>query len=341
MPFSGASLISIKQKNGDDNVTIAVLGETLIDLIQGSDGRFSAVPGGAPANVAIALRRLGTESNFIGRISGDHFGSTLRTNLESNGVGLDHVIAAEESTSLAIATLQPDGSAEYAFYLDGTADWQWHDDELPTLAGGTRALHIGSLALAIEPGATVLAAFAECVHVEKRMTISLDLNIRPSVGLDRTAEQERAHRLLLLADIIKMSTDDLEWLYPNETEGDFIGRWGSGRLIVITRGGSGSSAILDGRAPVHVRARATTVVDTVAAGDTFIAALLNQLETGDHLGTTGRLLSLDPALLRSAMEYATVAASLACERAGAEPPYPHEIQSAIAAGDLVLRATGH
>jgi fructokinase len=150
------------------------------------------------------------------------------------------------------------------------------------------------------------------------------------VGLARAGEQERARRLLRIADIVKMSTDDLEWLYPDETENEFVERWGSGRLIVITRGGGGSSAILDGREPVNVPARATTIVDTVAAGDTFIAALLNQLETSSNLGPHGDLVSLDQLELRCAMEYATVAASLACERAGAEPPYFAEIDEILA-----------
>jgi fructokinase len=149
---------------------ILVIGEALIDLIGTADGggKYQAVVGGANANVALALARRGVEQRFMGRISSDGFGQQIRERLSSNGVNLDYSINAQEQTSLAVATIGDGGSASYSFYVDGTADWGWTENELPSaieLASlNTKAIQFGCLAMAIAPGGLVLEQWLKYLY---------------------------------------------------------------------------------------------------------------------------------------------------------------------------------
>jgi fructokinase len=320
---------------------ILVIGEALIDLIGAADssGHYQAVVGGANANVALALARRGVDQKFMGRISSDGFGQQIRKRLASNGVNLDYSISAKEQTSLAVATIGDGGSASYSFYVDGTADWGWTEQELPNaveLASlDTKAVQFGCLAMAIAPGGLVLEKWLSELYATNQMTLSHDLNIRSALGFERESELARVLRINAHSHIIKASDADIEWLYdlPVGAVLDEIAlQWSQGgKLVVITRGGDGATLYLNGN-KLHAKAPKINLVDTVGAGDTFMANLLAELDLVSALGDEpiSRLARLDSAHLQTGAEIAAVAAGIVCERKGCEPPTLAETTARVA-----------
>lgn len=319
---------------------ILVIGEALIDLIGDAQkpGEYQAVVGGANANVALALSRRGAAQKFMGRISGDGFGHQIRNRLQSNGVDLSWSIEALEQTTLAVATIDSLGVASYSFYVSGTADWGWTPEELPSveklLEANVQAVQFGCLAMAVEPGNLVLEAWLQGLAAAGSFTLSHDLNIRSALGFERSVELERVLRVNEFSNLIKASDADIEWLYdlPAGSDLDEIAiTWsGEDKLVVITRGGDGADLYLAGQKH-SVLAPKIKLVDTVGAGDTFMANLLTELSLLDGLGSDpdsrfGRLGEKD--LLR-ALEVAARAAALVCERQGCEPPTEAEVMAAL------------
>lgn len=310
---------------------ILVIGEALIDLIGEADsgGKYQAVVGGANANVALALAKRGDDQRFLGRISQDGFGKQIRQHLASNGVNLDLSINASEQTSLAVATIDSSGVASYSFYVDGTADWGWTPSELPSLDEvrnlGAKAVQYGCLGMAIEPGNAVIEAWLKELHASGSITLSHDLNIRSALGFERRAELARVLRLNEISNIIKASDADIEWLYELDEGADLdeiAFDWAKpGKLVVITRGGEGAFIYHNGQ-KLHAPAPKIQLVDTVGAGDTFMANLLGELELIDGLGDnpSSRIERLGEDDLLASAELAAVAAGIVCERTGCQPP---------------------
>lgn len=303
---------------------IGVIGEALIDLevADGDARRPTAHPGGSPMNVAVALGRLSSEVAFLGRLSGDAFGKLLRTHLAESNVDLRWIVDAPEPTSLAIVSVGHDGSADYAFHVEGGADWQWRASELPR-DPGLDALHTGSIALAVDPGGTVVERWL--AGLSTRTTISLDPNVRPALFGDRDAYRERLERWLAFAAIVKVSDEDLEWIYPGADPAVLAERWiAKGRkLVVVTRGGDGSLVWVGGES-FAVPAAAADMVDTVGAGDAFSGALLDWLHRHDRLRLED-LQRLSAEEARSAVAFASRIAAITCSRAGANPPWRSEL----------------
>jgi fructokinase len=308
---------------------IVVAGEALIDLFVDEDPRLpTAVPGGGPANTAIALARLGTPVAFACRFGNDPFGDLLLTNLAANGVDLTYAVEATEPASLAVVTNGASGPS-YGFHVSGTADWAWHPAELPaTLPAEVRAVHAGSLALAMEPGATVLARWYAAQR-EHRVT-SLDPNVRPALVGPRATYSARLTALWAVSDIVKVSVEDLAWAYP-DTDPVAVARGLqqdlATPLVVVTIGGGGAVALHNGQ--THQRsATPVSVVDTVGAGDTFSGALLHWLDENGFLSKDG-LRELSEQDIGRALEFAVTAAGIACTRPGADPPYLAEVESIL------------
>jgi fructokinase len=319
---------------------ITVIGEALIDLV-GDGADFQATPGGSPANVAVGLARLDQPCDFLGRISTDTFGARLRDHLIRNRVSLRHTVEAAEPTTLAIATLDPDGSATYEFYLNGTADWQWSAEELPTpLPTDVVAVHTGSLALAIDPGAKALEEFLRREYERDAVTISLDPNVRPQLAADRDAARRRIERQVSYAHLVKASAEDLAWLYPGREQVDVVRHWGrlGPSLVVLTLGEQGALALGPSGDLVKTSAPRVQVVDTVGAGDAFTAALLAGLADRHLLSrlrssAPGRTPPADSTAVRDALpdvlHRACTAAALTCARAGADPLTANELATAV------------
>jgi fructokinase len=317
---------------------IVVIGEALIDLIEDKTtaGRYQAVVGGANANVAIALARAGAKQQLLARISSDPFGQKIRQRLVDNKVGLDYAIAAKEPTSVAIASIGATGGASYSFYVENTADWGWTNDELPnqqTMEGiGATALQFGCLTMAMPPGNAVIEAWAKEFFENDLLTLSHDVNVRPALGFDCDAERTRVERVNSFSHLIKASDDDINWLYGLEPGAnvdqiawDWIGE--SSKIVFVTKGGDGVSIYRKNKAKLDVASRKVKVQDTVGAGDTFCANTLAQLQKMSALGSGAfeRLAALTDKQLIEIAKVSSIAASMACEKTGAEPPTDSEL----------------
>ena len=320
---------------------ILVIGEALIDLIENryQAGGFNAVVGGANANVALALARRGTKHQFLGRISNDRFGKIIRERLDSNHVQLDHSINAEELTTLAVVSIDSAGVPSYSFYVNGTADWGWTPDELPSDIElenmHATAIQFGCLTMAMQPSSAVIEAWARAHYEQNSVTISHDINMRPALGFEAAVERIRVERLNSISHLIKASDEDVTWLYglPEGSSVDDIVRGWIGeteRVVMVTRGAEGTS-IYRGDRRTDVPSRKINVVDTVGAGDTFCANLLGQLSDVDALGSDpfDRLANLSDETLAEFARVASVAASITCERAGCEPPTLEDLSATL------------
>lgn len=321
---------------------ILVIGEALIDLIENryQPGGFNAVVGGANANVALALARRGTKHQFLGRISSDRFGKIIRERLASNGVSLDHSVAADELTTLAVVSIDSNGVPSYSFYVNGTADWGWTEAELPTNVElenmHATAIQFGCLTMAMQPSSAVIEKWARDHFEQNSMTISHDINMRPALGFDSAEERVRVERVNEISHIIKASDEDIEWLYGLSAGADLdqiVANWigDTERIVLVTRGAEGTSIYRKRADRVDVPSRKINVVDTVGAGDTFCANLLGQLSDVDALGSNpfDRLENLSDNDLAEYVRVAAVAASITCERAGCEPPTIADLEDTL------------
>ncbi|SFL13537.1 carbohydrate kinase family protein [Geodermatophilus ruber] len=301
-----------------------VVGEALVDLVGQRGGRtLVAHPGGSPANVALGLARLGDPVTLMTRLGRDAFGDMVTEHLQTSGVRIAGGPAEGTSTSLAVATLAA-GIASYDFRID------WDIGALEPLPIETRALHTGSLATALPPGNAHVEDLMEREQRRGRVTISYDPNVRPA--LLGTPEQARPgiERLVALSDVVKVSDEDLRWLYPDREDEDVAREWlGRGPvLVVVTRGGKGVHAVTD---DLELRRPATPVdlVDTVGAGDSFTSGLLDGLRRADLIGGARRdaLAAIDESTLISILDEASLVAAITCSRPGANPPTRAELEA--------------
>ena len=305
---------------------IVVAGEALIDLVPEDVGNATSpllpVRGGGPYNTAVALARLGTATSFCSRISTDAFGTSLADRLRAGQVDLGPVQRGEEPTTLAVASIDAGGSATYTFYSQGTADRLF---ELPgPLPAGTRAVSFGTCSLVLEPGAS---AYEELMHREARLGrfISLDPNIREGLIQDPDAYRARFRRLLPSVSLLKLSEEDAQWLGC-----DVEGWLAAGpSAVVVTRGGAGLTVHTRGGGAYSVPGEPVRVVDTIGAGDTVNAALLHALAAWDLLSAEA-VAGASADTWRRVLGFAARAAAITCNRAGAEPPFAHELPSLTA-----------
>ncbi len=309
---------------------VLVCGEALIDLLPADTTTvppsgpvpFVAHPSGSPANTAVALARLGVPVQLAARLSGDAFGGILRRHLESNRVDLRHSVSAREPSTVAVVGLDDHGDAQYSFYTEGTSDWQWTPVELPPRPDPSVAIvHAGSLGLALPPGGKVVEEFLG--RCGGSCLVSLDPNVRPDLIPDLGRYTGDLERWVGLADIVKVSAADLRAVYPDTTPEAVAERWHrAGRaLTVLTRGAEGARVWFDASV-IDVPTRPVRLVDTIAAGDTFTAGLLQGLLSA---GLTTDLSALTVSDVRAAAARGCAAAAAACERAGPDPPYAAQL----------------
>ncbi|WGL52157.1 carbohydrate kinase [Nocardioides sp. BP30] len=281
-----------------------VVGEALVDIVTAPDGTTTQHPGGSAANVAVALARLGRPVRFATALADDAHGRLLVQHLTADGVRLIGEPQRLARTSTAHATLAPDGSARYDFDLD------WRLGALDP--GRPRVLHVCSLGAVLAPGADAVLALLEGVGAG--VLVSYDINVRPSITGAGPDLLERVERVVRRAHVVKASDEDLRILHPDR---DLLSAaqhlLGLGpRAVVVTEGAAGASWF-SASGVVHVAAPAVTVVDTIGAGDTFSAALLDALwDDPDR----------DPG---EVLRHAARAAAVTVSRAGANPPYGDEL----------------
>jgi fructokinase len=301
-------------------LSIWVCGEVLIDLIPGADGVRVAHVGGGPANTAKALARLGHDVQFIDGISTDEYGVAARKELLDDEVKLDLALTSDKPTCLAIVSLDANGGASYEFKIDGTATFDFNLNWLPDPSRyKPQVLHIGTLVTVIQPGADVLYDWA--MQVAEFAPIVFDPNIRPSVMGDRDLYEAAVEKWAALSSVIKVSDADVAWLYPGQNYVDVAQRWinDGAALVVVTRGSQGIIGITADGA-VEVDGAKITVADTVGAGDTVGAIIVESMIEKGILALTGDV-------LKATLHRAAVAAGITCSRKGAQPPYKHELKN--------------
>jgi fructokinase len=301
-------------------LSIWVCGEVLIDLIPGADGVRVAHVGGGPANTAKALARLGHDVQFIDGISTDEYGVAARKELLDDEVKLDLALTSDKPTCLAIVSLDANGGASYEFKFDGTATFDFDLKWLPDPSRyKPQVLHIGTLVTVIQPGADVLYDWA--MQVAEFAPIVFDPNIRPSVMGDHDLYEAAVEKWAALSSVIKVSDDDMAWLYPDQKYEDVAKRWISdgAALVVVTRGSQGIVGFTTDGA-VEVDGAKITVADTVGAGDTVGAIIVEAMVEKGILALTGDV-------LKATLHRAAVAAGITCSRKGAQPPYRHELKN--------------
>ncbi len=298
-----------------------VAGEALIDLVPAGDGMLAAHPGGGPFNTARSLGRLERPVSYLGRISTDRFGAQLAGELAADGVRLDSHVRTDDPTTLALVELDAHGVGRYRFYTEGTAaPGLTEADALAALPDGVEFLHIGTLGLVLEPMAAALEALAGALS--GRALVMVDPNCRPAIISDPAAFRARLARVLALADVVKVSEEDLAWVSPGvPATGAARALLGRGpRLVLLTLGGEGALAITR----EHEQALAAPpveVVDTIGAGDAFSGGWLAWWsERG-----LGRAELADAGRIGEATAFACLVAALTCARAGASPPRRAEL----------------
>lgn len=303
--------------------TVLVVGEALIDVVPDAGGQPQDYPGGSPANVAITLGRLEREVRLVTLLGDDPRGALIRRWLQASNVTVLAQPTGSGRTSTAAVTLDETGAASYVFDLD------W---DLPTVPDHEcDVIHVGSIATVLDPGAdTVLDA----VRARRdRSVVSLDPNARPAITPDRTGPVARVEELVALADVVKVSDEDLLWLHPEHDPVQTATRWASQGpgLVVVTRGGEGAVAVRPGGATLEVPGVPVTVADTVGAGDTFSGVLIDALlQLGVH-GPGGRevLRSLSDRDVLGAVTTAAIGAAINVSRPGADPPSRAELAAAL------------
>jgi fructokinase len=303
---------------------IVVAGESLIDMVPTGDGTFRAVPGGGPYNVARTIARLGEPCRYLGSLSADGFGQLLRKNLVDSQVDDSFAPSTDAPTTLALAWLDDAGAASYLFYVDGTSAAELSVDEAQAvLARAPRILYVGTLGLVLEPMAssveTVMTSLPEDV------LLVVDPNCRPTILDAHPAARERLDRILRRADVVKVSTEDAAYLYPDRSPlaaAEAVRGLGA-RAVLLTDGANDVQVVTEA-GQIRVPVPRVAIADTIGAGDSFCGGFVAWW----HQRELGRAELSDSSLLTEATEFATAVSAVTCQRVGADPPWAHELADA-------------
>ncbi len=318
-------------------MTIAVLGEALIDFIVGEDGAYRPHLGGSPYNVAIGLARQGMKVSYLSPFSDDTFGDQLRDSLRKEGVDIPIARRSLWPTSLALVTVDSNGIPSYRLYREGIADKDITFEEVEAnLPSDLKVFHTGSLAITPSQLPKIHELFE--LMREREITISVDINIRLRASADTKAYIEGVRSLLPLADIVKASDEDLEPFQfavdTREAAARAYEEMGSGMLVLTE--GTGGALLLTTNGMVESKAYPVkTVADTVGAGDTFHSALLAALVCGGAIG--GRFRDVDAEILFNAVDFACAAAAINVSRVGCDPPTQLEVEDYVLSTAAVRR----
>ncbi|MEN5074589.1 carbohydrate kinase [Isoptericola cucumis] len=302
------------------NGHVLAVGEALVDVVHRPDGTSAEHPGGSLANVALTLGRLGRDVRLATWLGDDERGATVRDWLAESRVGLVAGSDHAARTSVAQATLDPTGAATYEF------DLEWRVPDGAAAVPETLAVHTGSIAAVLAPGAADVRRLVESARATS--TITYDPNARPALMGDPVDVRPQVEELVALADVVKVSDEDLAWLSPGTEPLEVARAWqrSGPAVVVVTFGGSGATAVT-AAGDVTVAAPRVDVVDTVGAGDSFMGALLDWLWGAELLGAEKRaaLRGIDRAATTRMLTRAVAVAAVTVSRAGANPPWPADL----------------
>lgn len=300
---------------------ITVVGEALVDIVVAADRTTTEHVGGSPANVAVALARLGNRVALVTEFGTDARGDRIGRFLGDNGVTVLGEPRTQRPTSTARATLDAAGVATYDFDLA----WTLESAATLDLRADCSCLHTGSLAAALDPGAAAVTAAMRAFA--GRGIVSFDPNIRSRLEPGGpAAAAARTRRVASLAHIVKASEEDLDWLFPHrsieDVASELLAAGPITTLVVVTRGGDGAQAQTAAGQRAEVGAWPALLVDTVGAGDAFTAGLLDALARRNllDLSSVTALAAQGATELEAILTEASIVAALTCERPGADPP---------------------
>ncbi len=307
---------------------IICCGEALIDMIPEAtvSGATGYVPfsGGSVYNTAIAIGRLGADAGFLSGFSTDFFGDQLRSDLQKSGVDASGAVISGRPTTLAFVKLS-DGHASYAFFDENSAGRMLKEGDFGPVPDTAVALFFGGISLVNEPCGSAYAALAK--REAEHRTIMLDPNIRTAFITDETAYRQRLQELFPIADIVKVSDDDLDWILASgqtlEEKAHLLLEMGPA-VVIVTQGERGATGYMRDAPPIAIEGRAVDVADTVGAGDTFNAGFLTWLSRQDYLARP-RVRDIPADVLAGALRYGIAAASICVSRHGANPPWANEM----------------
>jgi fructokinase len=306
-------------------VTIGVFGEGVIDRFIDSHGSTDVI-GGSALNCAVALRRAGIEAEWIARVSTDTEGQSLAAYAAENHVASARMIRSNQPSSIVTIALQANGVPVYGFQLDGSVDWQWTAAEMEQAFRDVHLLQLSSLSCVLSPGADYLP---EALHTLREnspgIVITYDPNARPKAATDAKhghLMKERIEQLIGLANLVKVSDEDLEWIAPQFSAEVVAADWSlrGPSLVVLTRGEQGSIAFCNGKEIASTKIHSLPMVDTVGAGDTYMAWLIRSIVEDHNFD-----IPTEPSAVTLMIEQASKAAAINCSRKGCQPPQRNEV----------------
>jgi fructokinase len=301
--------------------SVLVIGEALVDVVHGINGDIKNIPGGSPANTAVALARLGTKTYMKARTSSDQFGTEIRNYLTNQNVNLDYSLVVDSPSSVIDAVIQKDGSAKYEANLNGAADYGWTFAELnQEIDPDIQIIQLGSLTSYVEPGATNVEKWFAQLRQSDKYLLTFDPNIRhPLDGQNEKDVRNRAKRLASLSHVVKASDEDLNWIFSNDNPKD-----SAINIVFVTLGKRGAFVVNKELEIIEVPAKEIEVIDTIGAGDTFAAALITQLLENSWINEN-ELEKLKTTDLTAILTNCALAATITCSRQGANPPHRLEV----------------
>jgi len=321
----------MSQPYKEQTIMYLVCGEALFDFFSEDDAsglaskvNFKAIAGGSPFNVAVGLRRLGVDSALFGGLSTDYLGRRLQQVLQDEGVCPDYLVDFAAPTTLAMVAVGANGSPHYSFRGEGCADRQLNLAHLPVLGPEVRGLHIGSFSLVVQPIGDTLLTLVQRESGKRLITLDPNVRLNPEPNIDLW--RERIATLVPLADLIKVSDEDLSLLYPEQDPQRVIEGWLEHRcqVVFLTRGGDGASVFSRQHGNWSVPAASVKIADTVGAGDTFQAALITWL-TEHGLDSVEGVQQLAREQIDAMLRFAVQAAALTCSKTGPDLPYRHQL----------------
>ena len=310
-------------------LVLTVIGEALVDLVpDAATGDYRATPGGSPFNVAIGLARLGNRTALMARFAEDEHGRLLRATAAAEGIDLSAAPHAAEPASVAIASVDDHARVSYDFEIDGTADWQWTTAELGKLNRDTRVLHFGSIASWTPPGAARIAELVRAIRARGGTLISYDPNVRPAVIGSRERAVGLVEESVRAAHVVKASSEDIEWLYPQLAVDEVAATWSRlGPNLVRDRGRGRRE-----RLPAGTSSAAPARTRGVGRGHDRRRRRVHRRAADRHRAAPphrpGRLEETSEGALADILDEAVLIAAMTCERAGADPPRLDEVLDA-------------
>ncbi|MDP6727333.1 MAG: carbohydrate kinase [Gammaproteobacteria bacterium] len=311
---------------------IICAGESLIDMVsyatENGEVQYTPHVGGSILNSAIALGRLGADAYYCGAVSNDTFGGLLEDCIRESRVQEDFIFKTNRPTTLAYSDISDDGIAQYRFVDGHSAGRLIDENSLKPFVNkikNAKALLVGGISLQAEPCGTSWQWLIE--QVAGGCVIYFDANIRPDFIKDKDKYLKRFERLTGIADIVKISEEDYSYLYGEQDFEKVTIEWLEKgiKLIVLTLGEKGAKVIFDGGKEISVGIEAVKVIDTIAAGDSFNAGLLFDLDKQNMLDQE-KLASIDTSTLKKALTFANQVASFTVTQKGANPPWLHQIK---------------